>query len=47
MAGVLVLLKPCVRDWNRVLALGVLVVAGVAVYGALAFAFRLHSKRRM
>ena len=47
MAGVLVFLKPCVRDWSRILALGVLVAAGVAAYAALALSLGIARKLRV
>ena len=45
MAGALGVLKPHVAELNRIVALGILIVVGMAIYAALAAAFRLRLKR--
>jgi len=47
MACALIWLKPHVREWNRILSLATLIMAGALVYGGLALAFRLPFKRKM
>ena len=47
MGGLLVALRPLTAGFGRVTALALLVAAGLVSYVALAFAFRLHLRRRI